>query len=71
MPAREQRPQLTRSPTIREMRATMVRLLSEANNHGVETEIGRLLLRARQQMWLLLDAFLFDEDDWDDDGGRS
>lgn len=63
--------QSRRDPTLREMRATLSRLHGEATNQGRDTDVGKMFVRAYEHMAWLLDAFLFDTDDWLDDGGRA
>ncbi|MFL5312249.1 MAG: hypothetical protein ACJ79H_17590 [Myxococcales bacterium] len=58
-------------PTLRELRATLGRLWHEIDNHGRDTELGRVFKRTYDQMAFLLDAYLFDVDPDADDGGRS
>lgn len=60
-----------RDPTLREAKATLTRLHQEIFNYGEGTEIGRLCSRAYDHMAWLLDAYLFDTDTYQDDGGRS
>lgn len=59
------------NPTVREMRATLTRLYHEIENVGRGTQSGKLFERAYDHMAWLLDAYLFDVDSWQDDGGRS
>ena len=60
-----------RDPTLREMRATLQMLWHEADNVGRERQSGKLLVRAYNHLAWLLDSYLFDTDEWADDGGRS
>lgn len=60
-----------RDPTLREIRATLERLHTQIANYGEESEIGRLSDRAHGHLAWLLDAYLFDTDPYQDDGGRT
>ena len=69
--SRRTKPDEPRDPTLREMRATLQGLHYEIDNHGSDSQTGRLASRAYDHMAWLLDAYMFDVDDTADDGGRS
>lgn len=58
-------------PTLREIKATLTTLFHEIYNYGPDSQIGRECARAYEHMSWLLDAYLFDTDPYQDDGGRS
>lgn len=58
-------------PTIREMKATLTRLDAEIDNYGAGSDTGRLAKRTYDHLAWLLDAYLFDTDSFQDDGGRN
>lgn len=66
----EDGPEQPREPTLREIRATLMRLHREIDNHGPETRTGVEFARAYDHLAFVVDAFLFDVDDNADDGGR-
>ena len=59
-----------RDPTLRQMRATLSRLWSEIENTGSKDQRA-FMRRTYDHMAWLLDSYLFDTDEWADDGGRS